>query len=1026
MIGRKDSINLTDAPVSKALALVQRDFPLEEKVLITRSYRFGYQVLRALARTGVRWTNFRVETLHSLAEKVIEEDIAKLGITLLSHAAVEILVEDIFMDMASSGDLAYFKKHAVNKGMINALTNAVKEIRLAGISSKTLPVDVFVSPEKGQDIKELLMRYEERLDTSSYMDDAAMFHRAKENLARGAYGHDAKYLVFSRDYRTGVEREFLGQLASGRIISLDEGEVRGFKPPAGFWPPERNFEKGEVFSDAERLAWLFKSAKAPAREGDGTVRLFHACGKRNEIREVFRRILNSGLKFDEVEIVCSREGEYVPLIFSLCEKLGVGVTFTGGIPAGFSSAGRAMIGFLLWLKHDMSDRYLMRLLTSRDIVTPPCAGHLSSARLARALREAGLGWGRERYAQVLPKQIERAEEYLKNDDGDNEDYLKERLKALEALALLCDSFLKAVPEPDKDGKVLLKDMSRACVWFLDNFTRTSSEADRSFSSALKQTFRSVIDIARSGMLFPECVDKLLEMASSVKISATNPEPGHLHVSDIKTAGKSARRHTFLVGLDERRFPSQRGQDPVLLDGERTKLSDQLVLSEEFIRRELYDLAGFLSGLKGTLTASYSAYDIKQERAVFPSSVMLQIFRVAEGRPASDYEDLFGHLGTPKSFVSDPEEALDLSEWWVGKVARDEPLKNASGIVKEIYKPLAKGLSARKMREGPALNAFCGKISSEDDLDPRRTGRVLSSTCIETAARCPFKYFVQYVLGVRKPEGVEKDLNAWLDPLSRGELLHRVYQKYRQRVQEEKLADQAEKSAALYEELEKAIDLYKELIPSPGLAVCEIECERLRNGLRFFLQIDDMLGTRTVMTERSFGLEGEKPVALVFKDGGKILVKGRIDRIDKAGEHEYHVWDYKTGSVYAYSHRGYIKGGEQMQHVIYSEAAARIIKEILDEKAVVTRSGYLFPSEKGARGGKDLIFARDAREKHRWIGALTLILDIISEGSFFMAKNDYCRFCDLIEICGNENEFFGEKLTSENRGITLWKELKEYE
>jgi len=79
---------------------------------------------------------------------------------------------------------------------------------------------------------------------------------------------------------------------------------------------------------------------------------------------------------------------------------------------------------------------------------------------------------------------------------------------------------------------------------------------------------------------------------------------------------------------------------------------------------------------------------------------------------------------------------------------------------------------------------------------------------------------------------------------------------------------------------------------------------------------------------------------------ELSTSGRIDRIDRSAEHEYEVWDYKTGSSYGYKEEGYLDRGRQLQHALYAEAAEIILKRDRDKKAKVVRSGYFFPGAKG--------------------------------------------------------------------------------
>ena len=91
---------------------------------------------------------------------------------------------------------------------------------------------------------------------------------------------------------------------------------------------------------------------------------------------------------------------------------------------------------------------------------------------------------------------------------------------------------------------------------------------------------------------------------------------------------------------------------------------------------------------------------------------------------------------------------------------------------------------------------------------------------------------------------------------------------------------------------------------------------------------------------------EEPVEIKMKGRGSFKLRGKIDRLDKSGPHDYEVWDYKTGSTWGYKEESYINRGRHLQHALYGVAAEIVLKRKLDSKAQVVRSGYFFPSPRG--------------------------------------------------------------------------------
>lgn len=1022
------------------LSNIAKKYPRDEKVFIIPDYRSGHQILENLSYSGTAWMNFRLATAFSLASEIAEEAIIKERLEILSGMGILAIMDDIFTRLADTGQLRYFEKHAVNKGIIEALVGTVATLRMHEISSGTVKMDAFITEGKAADIKLILSEYEKILTERNLIDKAGLIALALKCLKKKKPVSKKKFIVFSRCYMTGLEREFILQVAGDDLIVVEEGPVVGLKSPKGLWQKKTPEEQLECKTDIERLKWLFKSSKAPKPFHDETIEMFSAVGYRNEVREVFRRIATRKIPVDDVEVLYTDSMIYGREIYSLCEKLGVPVTFAEGVPSYLKSPGKAIMGFLMWMKNDFADIYLRRLLKSADLKFGVTCGEdmPGGTALAYLLRTSGVGWKRERYSVVLEKKIKEFEkmaaESREEDEKDKVDGYEKNTKNLGLLKKLCEDLLSLVPVKDKNGKIDFRKFCDGCEQFLKNYTRKKDAIDVAFVGNVARRFRMLGELVEDKILFEEAIDKLLNIVSGVRVGSSVSRPGHLHVSHYKHGSSADRRNTFVVGLDESRFPGRRLQDPVLLDQERIKINSDIELSEDKIRKNLFDMASLLSGLRGNITVSFSSYDVREERGVFPSSVMLQILRVKEGKPEADYAALLKTLGEPIRFSArlKGEPALDETGWWLNRLTETEVLKNGIKSVESIYPGIKEGLVAERNRQSDKLTEYDGKINPEGaELDPREKKElVMSSSRLEEAARCPFKYFLENILGVYKPEEVTKELNTWLDPMKRGSLLHEVFQVFAESMKKRGKVAFAEQGHIILDILKNVVKKYKVEIPPPSEVVFENEYTQLKRDTEIFLNINKQLKTDPAHLEMKFGTEGIPPVEVPLGNSKKIFLKGRIDRVDKAGEHEYHVWDYKPGGSFRYEEKEYVHGGEQLQHALYAVAAEKILRASGEDKdARVTKAGYLLSTEKGTRGGKGGIFARDTKKKELWQGALDTLLDLIAQGGFIMPDEPPCNFCDYTDICRNEKtrEQFKKKLqNSENKLLDVWKALKDYD
>lgn len=1020
------------------LSRISRKYPRIEKVFIVPDYATGHQILEHLARTGTNWVNFRPATVAKLAAGLIEEELAAGNLEVLSDTEILTIVDDIFNSLTDAGKLKYFERHPINKGMVEALAKTVTELRMHGITSRNLKTDSFLNDSKGDDVRITLCEYEGILKEKCLVDDAGVIMMAFKHCGKINDTTERKFILCSHHSLRGVKREFLEKLAGDDLIIAREDPVFGLKAPADIWGDGEADTKPECKSDMDRFKWLFESGEAPALFKDGTIEIFSAIGCRNEVYEVMRRILAGNSRIDDVEVVCTELAGYRDIIYSLCERLDIPVTFASGIPWYLTNAGRVLTGFLMWMKEDFSEIYLRRIFESGGLKCGDGSegDNPAPSGLSFLLRTAGVGWGRDRYGLILGKRIEECKKNAKEaqDEGDKEKAARHDAKGkdLSVLKQVCEELLALMPPTDEEQKIDFPMLCEGCMKFIKDHVKTLSERDGKFVNIAVDHLEMLSRLASRRVPFDEAMEKLILAVSGIAVDVSGPKPGHLHVSRYSHGGGSGRGSTFILGLEESRFPGKGIQDPILLDEERERLEQGLELSGERLTKNIYTMAGLLSSLRGKVTVSYSSYDIKEDRRAFPSSLVLQVFRLKEGKPDADYRELFNSI-RDVGFNGNPDikACVDETDWWLKTLVRTESLKDAGEFLKKHYPGIKEGAAAAQCRESDVLTEYDGKVVTlPKELDPRENkGMVMSCSRLESAAKCPFEYFLENVLRVRKPEEREKDPASWLDPSERGNLLHEVYQEVGKCIIDKKWPENRKDREKLVNDiLNTIIKQYSEEIPPPGDVIFENECAQLRRDMKVFLHMNDQLGTELAHCEVLFGGKKEHPVNIPVGEGKNIILRGRMDRIDEVGENEYHVWDYKTGSASRYEENEYVKGGQQLQHSLYAVAAEHLLKTE-NEKATVTKSGYLFPTEKGTRDGKGWVFARSPKEKEKWQSALNNLLDLIASGTFIANEKAVCDWCDYIDVCGGKpaQQRIKTKLANEsNKALDTWKELQNYE
>jgi ATP-dependent helicase/nuclease subunit B len=226
---------------------------------------------------------------------------------------------------------------------------------------------------------------------------------------------------------------------------------------------------------------------------------------------------------------------------------------------------------------------------------------------------------------------------------------------------------------------------------------------------------------------------------------------------------------------------------------------------------------------------------------------------------------------------------------------------------------------------------------------------------------------------------------------------------------------------------------KEELPPPSEEVFSRESQDLIRDVELFIKeecsITDAEGSafEVAFGAPSDGAEepaGEQPVVIDF-EGKRILLRGRIDRINRLRDGSYEIVDYKTGGFWRDDWAGVFAGGTRLQHALYAIAATELLRASGSKKPVVRRATYRFPT---ARGGRN-----SATFTKQQMSCLPPVLndlsEVLSAGTFIHAPDSSsCKWCEFGTACGqNAVEQAKAKLESlDNLMLDAYRRLLEYE
>lgn len=986
----------TSPRLMEELARVCRERPLEEKILVAPSLLIGYQIVEALARSGQPWVNLRVETARHLAHALVGPSLARDGWRLLSRAQSLALIELACAEVLTEN--SYFGRLLDRPGLHRSLQNAFDELRAAGLTSDTLPEIAFADRRKHRELRDVLGSYARALESGRFVDGLEVLRRALKAVESSPpAATQISYLLAGATELSSQERAFLEKLAAGRLITLPADPLD---------------------------AW-----KLIAREA----RLFRAIGEENEIRELFRSILRDGIPFDDVEILYSDRSVYPSLFWELSREHDVPCTFASGIAVSYTRPGQAALAFLDWIAEGFASDALRRALASGALTFSRLDGSdpesPGTRTAARALRDAGIGWGRERHLACLDRligELEKPEErwHADADLTDDQQARREERRARHLLAgRRARDFVRravALAPASNGGWYDLRSLAAGARTFVAEFGHVGDELDGTARTALDELLREFTELLPVRLPVSAAVERLRDAVVRLSIAADRPRPGRAHVAHYRAGGFSGRRHTFLVGLDEARVPGPDLEDPVLLDEERRRINEEsarplLALGRDRPSEAAAALWACLGRLRGKLAASYPSFDLRnlsQAGEPAASPAFLDLYRERSSRAEADYADLARALPRAAGFAPSEEAALNDTEWWLSRLSgadatgRDARL---APVVRAAYPWLEDGHRAAQARSSREFTVWDGWIrGGTPELDPRRGGEPFSPSRLQDLAKCPFAYFVRHVLHVEAPKDLERDPTRWLDPMSEGSLLHEVFREFFQRITEAGEKPGTERHLGLILKLaEERISAWKDRVPPKSELAFALQCENIRFACRTLLAREEE-HCRDVTPryfEVPFGLPRQAartralvaspdPVAIEVGSRASFLLRGSIDRVDEAADGTFHVWDYKTGSALSVREGTGLRGGRQIQPALYAIAFETLLDRA-GRPGSVSKSGYFFPGRKGE--GQRMLAPLDRGETRE---VLRRLFDLIAAGMFPHALSpEDCKFCAFEAICG---------------------------
>ncbi|NOT57854.1 MAG: hypothetical protein HOP18_24895 [Deltaproteobacteria bacterium] len=681
---------------------------------------------------------------------------------------------------------------------------------------------------------------------------------------------------------------------------------------------------------------------------DHSVHILSVPGENREAREIGRVIFDlvreRGWHFPDIAVALPDPMTYGPLLRETFAEWGIPCAAMPPRALLHTQAGQAVRLLCQVLVEDFSRARVFEFLS---VARPPFAdllgeyaAHALPARWDTLSLQAGIARGANEWRERLARLTTTVGQETAPDLNDT---ATPEPRILQALVLFIERFLA-------DAQLLPAHNSWSgwAEQTLRVFTTYSAPSPlREQVCELFMRLRQLTMLTES-LSFREWSTALTEvLLTTPEVTEPDTQPG-VFVSDLATVSGLPFRAVIVPGMIEGQFPHPVRQDPFLLDAERQHLAEVLLcdLPQRYRQGEAERLlfTRTLHGATERLLLTYPRLDNANGQTHSPSSYLLRIVEALSGGYATHTDLLAWSETTPLTplYQGLPQRALDTSEFHLASIEQARARTDARPLG---YLPLAipffsQAYAALHERSHtPRLTSFDGMI--EDDatraavqqrLFPR--GMTLSASALETYARCPFRYFLNTVLGVSLQE--DPELLLTLPPRGRGMLVHEILHAFFLRLQEENrvpLATQDPRELArILETVARARFATFAGTQVTGLPVVwEVEQERLLEQLGRLLswEIENGQDFLPAAFEATFGINSEATtmlpsgvVRLKLDNEQVIHLRGRIDRIDvSADAQRARILDYKSGKpARGVPVRGRFANGTALQLPLYLYAA----------------------------------------------------------------------------------------------------------
>lgn len=1012
--------------LERILSLKCRE-PLAPVKVVVNSNLNGIYLRRMLASRGLDHANVHFCTLTDLGRELAEH-YGRERKRALPYYGEEWICRILARSIPSG---SYFEPVRNHAGFSKALRKTFQELREAGIDS--IKAD---TPKNS--ILHLLYR-----DYNRILDQFSTLSFSVEDLPRleKEAGLPAEIMIYGL-YRFGnKQKEWLSALASVTGITIFMPRFvtgRPYGQELLSWLEMHGFEmeaeegvaatiQGHVISRLQDH--LFSEIKPDCADNinddDRSFQIWSAPGEVREVEEIGRQIIrfvDEGYRFNDMAVLV-KDVQYYSLLEGVFEDLGLPYYMPAGRKLHTTRTGIALTMCLqlrggMWGRKevmellDIAPFNYAHILETATVPSIPLWDHFSvMAGITEGIGnwEKGLDWLSKKIKSDMEAEENRQEEK------------KEQWAQIKMFRMFIERIYAALAEIPESG-------TWACiVGAVEKFIQEFFPAGKEYNEVLKVLLplKGLDMIEEAKVNFRDVRETVLEILKEAVISHGSFRQG-VTVCSLDKAQNIRFKIVFISGMRGDKFPGPVRQDPLIPDEERKLFNGRLALRREALAYEALSFAGALNSSGERLILSFPRFNSRSGDEQMPSQYLLRAVEAVMGRyySAENIPSFPGFRYIASNYIPHPQEAIFHDEFDRSLIRSGVPRGKLDEYFATYYPWFAEAQKAHRQRRKPFFTAYEGMMGKEgikgivEDYNPYK--KHLSATYMSDYLRCPYCFFLKYLIGLGPTEEAEEMMR--IDPLKRGALIHQILEKFYQRAAEERILPLdgerlAEASKMMEEVLKDCFSRLEERGETGHHLFWKVDRKSISDDMLELLRHEVKLGHPGVPLHVEIPFD----VGVELEDGRAIRFKGRIDRLDKSGD-KISIIDYKTGRLPPYSKK-ILREGLLLQLAVYILAAKELFH--MNSYGSITASFYFVSRDADFK--KVNFSGAELLEKIPLLNqALTVIMEGISGGRFFpySASEITCSYCDYSGICGKDiREVYQRK--EEDPQITDFKNIVNY-